>query len=60
MTPAAILFDFGGTLDADGIAWKERFQALFAQGGWMFPGDNSIGPSTADDSLSARCRRISS
>ncbi len=23
--PKAILFDFGGTLDADGITWKERF-----------------------------------
>jgi len=26
--PEAILFDFGGTLDADGVAWKERFAAL--------------------------------
>ncbi|HEY1434269.1 MAG TPA: HAD family hydrolase, partial [Thermoanaerobaculia bacterium] len=26
--PEAILFDFGGTLDADGVAWKERFLAL--------------------------------
>jgi putative hydrolase of the HAD superfamily len=24
-TPTAVLFDFGGTLDADGIAWKARF-----------------------------------
>jgi HAD superfamily hydrolase (TIGR01549 family) len=24
-----LLFDFGGTLDADGIAWKERFHALY-------------------------------
>jgi len=23
-----ILFDFGGTLDADGVAWKERFSTL--------------------------------
>jgi len=23
-----LLFDFGGTLDADGLTWKERFQAL--------------------------------
>ena len=22
----AILFDFGGTLDSDGIAWKDRFR----------------------------------
>ena len=25
---AAVLFDFGGTLDADGITWKERFFRL--------------------------------
>ncbi len=25
----ALLFDFGGTLDADGVAWKERFHALY-------------------------------
>ncbi len=30
---AALLFDFGGTLDADGVPWKERFRALYrAQG----------------------------
>jgi HAD superfamily hydrolase (TIGR01509 family) len=29
----ALLFDFGGTLDADGVPWKERFKALYrAQG----------------------------
>lgn len=27
----AVLFDFGGTLDSDGIAWKERFRRLFAE-----------------------------
>jgi putative hydrolase of the HAD superfamily len=27
--PAAILFDFGGTLDADGVAWKDRFRRLW-------------------------------
>jgi FMN phosphatase YigB (HAD superfamily) len=26
---SAVLFDFGGTLDADGVAWKERFHRLF-------------------------------
>lgn len=26
--PKALLFDFGGTLDADGLTWKERFQAI--------------------------------
>lgn len=25
--PRAILFDFGGTLDADGVAWKDRFRS---------------------------------
>lgn len=25
----AVLFDFGGTLDADGVTWKERFHRLF-------------------------------
>jgi HAD superfamily hydrolase (TIGR01549 family) len=28
-----ILFDFGGTLDADGVAWKERFYALYQEEG---------------------------
>lgn len=27
--PKAVLFDFGGTLDADGIAWKDRFYPLY-------------------------------
>src|SRR5436853_286775 len=26
----AVLFDFGGTLDADGLAWKERAYRLFS------------------------------
>ncbi len=26
----AILFDFGGTLDADGLHWLDRFQAIYA------------------------------
>jgi len=31
--PAAVLFDFGGTLDAPGLPWKERLFALYrAQG----------------------------
>jgi len=28
-----LLFDFGGTLDADGVAWKERFYALYRADG---------------------------
>jgi len=31
LTPKALLFDFGGTLDADGVAWKERFSRLVAE-----------------------------
>jgi FMN phosphatase YigB (HAD superfamily) len=26
---SAVLFDFGGTLDADGVAWRERFYRLW-------------------------------
>jgi putative hydrolase of the HAD superfamily len=34
MKTKALLFDFGGTLDADGIPWKERFFRLWtAEGG---------------------------
>lgn len=29
----AILFDFGGTLDADGVAWKERFLRFYREEG---------------------------
>ena len=29
----ALLLDFGGTLDADGVPWKERFRRLFAREG---------------------------
>jgi putative hydrolase of the HAD superfamily len=31
--PAAVLFDFGGTLDADGLPWKERVYRLFLEAG---------------------------
>jgi HAD superfamily hydrolase (TIGR01509 family) len=31
--PSALLFDFGGTLDADGLPWKERFFRLYGQQG---------------------------
>jgi HAD superfamily hydrolase (TIGR01509 family) len=29
----ALLFDFGGTLDANGVAWKERFYAFYRDEG---------------------------
>jgi HAD superfamily hydrolase (TIGR01549 family) len=28
-----VLFDFGGTLDSDGVAWKERFHSLYQSEG---------------------------
>jgi putative hydrolase of the HAD superfamily len=31
--PRAVLFDFGGTLDADGVPWKERVYRLFHDDG---------------------------
>src|SRR5262249_15949116 len=34
-----LLFDFGGTLDADGVAWKERFHALYRAEGLDIAGD---------------------
>jgi len=33
----AILFDFGGTLDADGVAWIDRFAAAYAKAGLDVP-----------------------
>lgn len=43
MAPAVpvktILFDFGGTLDADGVAWKERFNACYRAEGLVLPDD---------------------
>jgi len=35
----ALLFDFGGTLDANGVAWKERFYALYRDEGLAMPAD---------------------
>lgn len=32
-TSTAVLFDFGGTLDADGLPWKERVYRLFVDEG---------------------------
>ena len=34
-----LLFDFGGTLDADGVAWKERFHTLYRAEGLDMAGD---------------------
>jgi len=47
-----LLFDFGGTLDADGIAWKERFHALYRAEGLDVSAD-AFAPAffAADDPL---------
>lgn len=35
----SLLFDFGGTLDADGTTWLERFRPLYKEAGLDFPKD---------------------
>jgi putative hydrolase of the HAD superfamily len=47
-----LLFDFGGTLDADGVAWKERFHALYQAEGLGFSAE-AFAPAfyAADDAL---------
>ena len=47
-----LLFDFGGTLDADGVAWKERFHALYRTEGLPLDGE-AFAPAfyAADDPL---------
>jgi HAD superfamily hydrolase (TIGR01509 family) len=57
--PQAILFDFGGTLDADGIPWKDRFYPIYCEEGvdWDFPtferlfyaSDNSLNEEKLDE-----------
>jgi putative hydrolase of the HAD superfamily len=50
-----ILFDFGGTLDADGVAWKERFHLHYqAEGLNMTPETFSSAFYVADDALIGR------
>jgi FMN phosphatase YigB (HAD superfamily) len=48
----AILFDFGGTLDADGLPWKERVYRLFRDEGAVIARDR-FDPAfySADDAL---------
>jgi HAD superfamily hydrolase (TIGR01549 family) len=48
----AVLLDFGGTLDADGISWKERARRLFHAARLTFPaGDFDPAFHAADDTL---------
>jgi len=47
-----VLFDFGGTLDSDGVAWKERFHAIYRTEGLDLSAD-AFAPAfyAADDAL---------
>jgi putative hydrolase of the HAD superfamily len=47
--PTAILFDFGGTLDADGIPWKNRFRSMTGHSGSAEAFDRAF--YAADDAL---------
>ena len=49
---SALLFDYGGTLDADGLPWKERFRQLYRAHG-VHPADEVFDPIfyAADDRL---------
>ena len=52
-----LLFDFGGTLDADGVAWKERFHALYRADGLDVTSDAFARAFyAADDPLVEVCR----
>jgi HAD superfamily hydrolase (TIGR01549 family) len=59
--PAAVLFDFGGTLDADGLPWKERVYRLFLEGGAIVARER-FDPSfyAADDALVGAIPRTTS
>jgi HAD superfamily hydrolase (TIGR01509 family) len=46
-----LLFDFGGTLDADGVAWKERFHILYRAEGVEMAADVFAPTFFAADSL---------
>ena len=49
---SAVLFDFGGTLDADGVAWKARFHRFFeAEGVAVGPARFDPVFHAADDAL---------
>jgi FMN hydrolase / 5-amino-6-(5-phospho-D-ribitylamino)uracil phosphatase len=51
-TPEVVLFDFGGTLDSDGIPWKQRFYPIYQAEGieWDFA-TFEVFFQAADDSL---------
>ncbi len=51
----AVLFDFGGTLDSDGVNWKERYYPIYRRAGyrWSFRTFQKLF-FEADDYLTAR------
>jgi putative hydrolase of the HAD superfamily len=53
LSPRAVLFDFGGTLDADGVAWKERFAKIYGDEGLALPDQFDQIFYQADDALAA-------
>lgn len=57
MPGRALLFDFGGTLDADGVAWRDRFYALYKRRGLGgSPEAFTRAFHASDDSLPSRFR----
>ena len=53
----ALLFDFGGTLDSDGLTWKDRFFSIYREAGIDVPQDRfDRAFYDADDHLAARHR----
>lgn len=66
---SCLLFDYGGTLDADGVAWKEQFAALYRAEGLDAPDaafdrafydadDPLIGTLPTDADLDETARRL--
>ena len=55
MNTKALLFDFGGTLDSNGVAWKDRFQSIYSSVG-IKPEQEKFDRAfyDADDNLPAR------
>lgn len=51
----AVLFDYGGTLDSDGVHWRDRFYSLYVREGLEAPRDR-FAPAfyDADDNLPTR------
>lgn len=53
--PRSLLFDYGGTLDADGTTWLERFHPLYKEAGLDVPPDRfDRAFYDADDNLHTR------